>query len=95
MKLYNASIAALPIRDFEGTNNDVQTWIKDLIKHTLAMNMTSILTVARNHFSLVIPKCLTLLIQQVKEHAKTYLFAPQGKSKQNSAVLYQCLYAYT
>ena len=93
MKLYNASIAALPIKDFEGTNNDVQTWINDLIERTLAMNWTSILTVALNGLSFFIPKCLTLTIQQVQEHAKSYLFAPQGRPKQNSAVLYRCLYA--
>jgi hypothetical protein len=91
MKLYNASIAALPIKDFEGTNNDVQTWINDLIERTLAMNWTSILTVALNGLSFFIPKCLTLTIQQVQEHAKSYLFAPQGRPKQNSAVLYWCL----
>ena len=57
------------------------------------MNWISILTVVINGISYFIPRCFTLTIQQVQDHARSYLFAPQGRPKQNSAVLYRCLYA--
>jgi hypothetical protein len=93
MKLYSASIATLPIKDFEGTGGNVQTWINDLIERAQAMNWIAILTVVINGISYFIPRCFTLTIQQVQDHARSYLFAPQGRPKQNSAVLYRCLYA--
>ena len=93
MKLYSASIATLPIKEFEGTGGNVQTWINDLIERAQAMNWIAILTVVINGISYFIPRCFTLTIQQVQDHARSYLFAPQGRPKQNSAVLYRCLYA--
>jgi hypothetical protein len=93
MKLYNAFIATLPIKDFEGSALNVQTWINDLIEHAQAMNCITLLTVVINGISYFIPRCFTLTIQRVQDHARSYLFAPQGRPKQNSAVLYRCLYA--
>jgi hypothetical protein len=57
------------------------------------VNWIAILTVVINGISHFIPRCFTLTIQQVQDHARSYLFAPQGCHKQNSAVLYRCLYA--
>ena len=55
MKLYNASIATLPIKDFEGSGGNVQTWINDLIERAQAMNWISILTVVINGISCTMP----------------------------------------
>jgi hypothetical protein len=93
MKLYNASIAPLPIQEFEGNGGNTQTWINDLIERSDAMNWTFLLTVIINGVGFFIPRCLTLTIQQVQAHSMTYLHAYNGCPKQNSAVLFCCLYA--
>jgi hypothetical protein len=93
MKLYNASIAPLPIKEFEGNGGNTQTWINDLIERSDAMNWTFLLTVIINGVGFFIPRCLTLTIQQVQAHSMTYLHASNGRPKQNSAVLFCCLYA--
>jgi hypothetical protein len=71
MKLYSASIATLPMKDFEGTEGNVQTWINDLIERAQAMNWIAILTVVINGISFLIPRCFTLTIQQVQDHARS------------------------
>jgi hypothetical protein len=93
MKLYNVSIAPLPIKEFEGNGCNTQTWINDLIETSDAMNWTFILTVIINRVGFFIPRCLKLTIQQVQAHSMTYLHASNGRPKQNSAVLFCCLYA--
>jgi hypothetical protein len=93
MKLYNVSIAPLPIKEFEGNGGNTQTWINDLIERSEAMNWTFILTVIINGVGFFIPRCLTLTIQQVQTHSLAYLYASNGRPKQNSAVLFRCLYA--
>jgi hypothetical protein len=93
MKLYNASISPLPIKDFEGNGTDTQTWINDLIERSEAMNWMFILTVVINGIGFFIPRCLTLTIKQVQAHALAYLHASNGRPKQNSAALFCCLYA--
>ena len=95
MKLYNSSIAPLPIKDFEGNGGNTQTWINDLIERSDAMNWTFILTVIINGIGFFIPRCLTLTIEQVQAHSRAYLHASNGHPKQNSAVLFHCLYAST
>jgi hypothetical protein len=51
MTLYSASIAILPIKDFEGTGGNVQTWINDFIERAQAMNGIVFLTVMINGIS--------------------------------------------
>jgi hypothetical protein len=93
MELYNASIAPCPIKEFEGNGGNTQTWINDLIERSDAMNWTFLLTVIINGVGFFISKCLTLTIQQVQAHSMTYLHASNERPKQNSAVLFCCLYA--
>lgn len=69
MKLYNASIVPLSIKDCEGTGTDMQTWLNDLIEHTEAMNWMFIFTVMAYGVGYFIPCCLPLTLQQVQAHA--------------------------
>jgi hypothetical protein len=75
------------IKDFEGTGGNVQTWINDILERAQVINWMAILTVVINGISYFIPRCFTLTIQQVQDHARSYLFTPQGQPKQNSGVL--------
>jgi hypothetical protein len=93
MNLYNSSIAILPIKDFKGTKGNIQTRIDGLMKLAQAMSWTTILTVVSNKISYFIPRYLTLTNQQVQEHARSCLFTHQGHPKENSVILYHCLYA--
>jgi flavorubredoxin len=95
MNVYNASMATLPIKDFEGTKGKVQTWINELIEPAQIMNRITILTVVSNRISYIIPRCSTLTIQQVQEHVRSYLSAHQGHPKKSNAVLYCSFYAST
>jgi len=92
IKRYNVSSTPLPIKEFEGNGGNTQTWINDLIERSEAMNWTFIFTVIINGVGFFIPRCLTLTIQQFQTHSLAYLYASNGRPKQNSAVLFRCFH---